>query len=148
MIDELRDVNGDQRPDLVGRVVFEGGVGCETGSTQVERTPEFAAISRADGTFDARGSEAQAFARRSCGERPRSSQQIDSVQDVLCARLWGATQAEIRASIERRFAPSSCDDATDRRRSRGRRARRDFELLRAAAVVALPLTLAPEPHVC
>jgi hypothetical protein len=142
----LEDVNADGRPDLIDSRVIDVGMNCGSGFSRLESTPEFAAISRPDGTFDTQGVEAQAFARRSCSEPVASPEQVDSFQSVLCARLWGVSVPALQAAIERRFAPWSCEDEEAGRRQRSRRAHRDFDAMRAALTVNLPLTLAPAPN--
>lgn len=139
---EMRDENDDGRPDLIGRHTVPTGIACGSGFETHASGPEFAAISRADGSFDTTGEAARAVALQACPTRPRQTTTFD---EVICARLWGATVDELRRSMQRRYAEWSCEDEVASRPQRNRRAHREYDAMLAALDVPLPLVLVPRP---
>jgi hypothetical protein len=102
LVEDLRDVDGDGRPDLVtfaGRTA--SAEACGSGFEYRVTGPELVAHSRPDGTFSLTDEAAVEGAKRACPARPTPLLGPDALTDtnaaarnVVCARLWGATPAE------------------------------------------------------
>lgn len=109
----VRDLDNDHRPDLiVHQPYYDSSEHCGSGFDYTVTGPEFALHSLPNGTFSNNDAVAIAFARTQCPSRPtniiamRTEQQpaVDDEQtarNVVCARLWGATEAELVAVINR-----------------------------------------------
>ncbi|MDP3212473.1 MAG: VCBS repeat-containing protein, partial [Deltaproteobacteria bacterium] len=136
---DLEDVDGDGRPDVVIEHRAFEWMSCETGSdrgTEGVEAPRTVARSLPGGTFSVRDPAVAAENLRECGPRPARivARDADGVVDdeatarnVVCAGAWGVPRAQIVAALRtcRDFAPTrECDEAMDARRTNECRHRR------------------------
>ena len=129
VVEDVRDADGDGRPDLIGRGPFTafGSRGC--GSEQ--RYPIYgpALLFHATGWgFSPDDAAAHAFDRRDCAAPPNpvivaspsdasEMDMVASARNVACARLWGSTDERLLAEIgdRCRVAPgTACPPCEDR----------------------------------
>lgn len=114
----VEDVDDDDRPDLLTHGAYFAVV--SSSCSGVERSvsgPMLVAHARPDGGFTTNDAVAVAFAKRRCPSRPTflvaSSAEGggagvdaggpygDSVERLVCARLWGASEADLTARVAR-----------------------------------------------
>jgi hypothetical protein len=113
-VDELRDVDGDGRPDAVVGVEHGAFKGCNycAGSTLRET---FLAHARSDGSFSFTDEAARAFVRERCPARPAGPLVHDddghSWRNVACSRIWGVPRAVIVARLRAECASHPTDAA-------------------------------------
>lgn len=138
-ITSMEDVNHDQRPDLVSAPWIVGGEECSSGFPHGGSAPALAAISLADGTFSATNDAAKAYVASWCPSAPRT---LNTVEAVVCARLWGRTTEDLRRQITRTQRAWNCRDEEAQRPQRDRRANRDYLLLHEAAGLPVYFSLA------
>ncbi len=109
VVDGLRDVDGDGRPDL--DAVYELGAfkGCDfcAGSDIGHR---FVAHARDDGTFSVDDLIARAEVKRQCpspSAAPLVQNPLEpiSTSEIFCARMWGRSREDTLAAITRECAP-------------------------------------------
>ncbi len=139
-LNDIEDLNHDGRPDLYAQALVHAGTTCGSEFDRTAFGPKFAAISLTDGTFDLTGPAAQRYARSWCPRAPSAPATID---EVVCARLWGQSNVAVRASILRRFSRWSCDAENEGRPQPARNAAENYDELLAGLEVPLPLRLAP-----
>ncbi len=106
------DLDGDKRPDLIGRGPYARILAeSESGDSYPVAPSIFVAVSQRDGSFDVHAPAAIEYARSKCGPRP----QIDwattffddaLAENVVCARLWGATAESLHAAAAARCTKS------------------------------------------
>jgi hypothetical protein len=103
-IEEVDDVDGDGRPDLVTRGAY-GAVTMDDafGNSWPAGPVLFLAHAQPDGTFVVGDPVSLAYTRGKCPARPALSFKEEELQfatgaerTVVCARLWGAAEAEVR----------------------------------------------------
>lgn len=98
---DLRDVDHDGRPDIIFHgpyVSFED---------EITLGPELLAHSLEGGQFSSDDAVAQQFAKRQCPQRPKPvavtlGSRLDRTRtffNAACARIWGATTAEVRSAV-------------------------------------------------
>jgi hypothetical protein len=116
-VESLRDVDADGRPDVVTYMPYvfsAGNTACETTRSFRAHGPAFVAHALADGTFSRVDDVARAEARRACPSKPSSivatvdevEDPQQTVDDIACARMLGATSDEVIAAID-----AACGDA-------------------------------------
>lgn len=126
---DVTDADHDGRPDLVLYGPYlETSETCGAGFEVSVTGPKLLAHALADGGFSVNDGVAQAYARTRCPARPavivardaNDPQQVDDAKtalNVVCARLWGATEADVRAELRRGCPPASpeapCATCTD-----------------------------------
>lgn len=97
-------LDGDHRPDLVGRGPYAKILAeAENGDSYPIAPSMFVARSMPDGTFDLRSPESIAYAKSRCGSRPAlaavdfATAFFDDAfaQNLVCARLYGAAAEEL-----------------------------------------------------
>jgi len=101
-IREIADGDGDGRPDLLLLDPFAWGVRGDT----VPGTVRF--ILRATGTgFASDDDGVKAYYKKACGDTkvevgaaPKSEQEGDVMDQLVCARLWGASVKEVQAKLD------------------------------------------------
>jgi hypothetical protein len=107
LVEDVRDVDRDGRPDLVTYAGVTGfASGCDGGYEYRATGPELLAHSLGDGSFSLADAIAARAARGVCPARPRlfegdRLQVPDVAKQIACARLWGATAAEVHREIDR-----------------------------------------------
>lgn len=151
-VSQVKDVDNDGRPDLLLAVALgEGGPVCDYEEIEHDATvhsPEFLAHSLPDGTFSTRDTVAQEFIRKGrCTELPTAPVSID---DYVCARVWGRSTKRLLAYLNKTQTPERCHrDENGReipdRRSKAQKALREgpMELLKAAARIVPYTRLEP-----
>jgi len=124
----VEDIDDDGRPDLLtnGPYVVDTADGPDAGGCAgAERRiagPLLALHSRPDGTFAAADEEAMAYAKKACPARPKmlvvkagadaGAQGGSAGPDALvCARLWGASEADLGALMTKECRPLRALDA-------------------------------------
>lgn len=104
-VEELRDVDGDGRPDAVVRVEYGAYKGCDYCTTAALRQT-FLGHSRGDGSFSFTDEVAQSFVRERCPARPLRpvvrEAESESWEDVACSRILGGPARHSRRSRRRR----------------------------------------------
>lgn len=129
VIEDVRDIDGDGRPDLLTRDPYAGSATITCGSEDPYPVlgPLLVAHALPGGTFSRGDSVAVDRARRECPTRPAtllrpdaaSAGAIDlvaSAHDIACARLWGALAEPIVAAVAagcRRTAGAVCAPCDD-----------------------------------
>jgi hypothetical protein len=104
------DLDGDKRPDLIGRGPWSRILAeSETGASYPIAPSFFVALSLPDGTFDPHAPAAIEYARSKCGARPQidwSTTFFDDAlaQNIVCARLYGTPAAALHESASVRCA--------------------------------------------
>jgi hypothetical protein len=141
---DVRDVDGDGRPDLLTHGPYdEPSAACGSDFATQVHGPALALHALPDGSFSGTDAAARAFARTACPARParllaRSAEggidQEATARNVVCARLWGAPEAEVVAAV-RRECPAPDPEAPCA-------GCEDVELLARWAHTSPPLTLA------
>jgi hypothetical protein len=126
-VEEIRDVDGDGRPDIITHEPYADTTTIKCGSEEAYPVygPILLAHSLADGTFARADTQAVLFAKRACAVPPRPalveerdrSQIVDfarSAKNIACARLWGSDMGTLVSEIAARCHPinecSTCDD--------------------------------------
>ena len=130
-IEEVKDVDHDGHPDLISRGPYAAfaKVACGSEERYPVSGPPLLAHGVSGGEFSWSDAAASDFARKDCaslpdpvlvvGKKNSPKGPVDfaaSARNVACARLWGATAAQLTAEVARRCAtaPSSpcprCDD--------------------------------------
>ncbi|MGZ3424462.1 MAG: FG-GAP repeat domain-containing protein [Polyangiales bacterium] len=93
---ELRDVDGDGRPDLVRLAGYDEVLeSCAAGFPFAHPDPLFVAHSLSDGSFSTDDAAAKAFVKTWCAAPPST---ITSSSDAICARLWGKPRSLVTTS--------------------------------------------------
>jgi hypothetical protein len=134
---EMRDETGDGRPDLTMSQELPAADDCY-GFGRRGFGLAFLAHSRAEGGFSTDDAEARAFAKKQCPSPPPAS--CDDFHDLLCARLWGASEAELVRQVRACFVSWDCA-AQQANLPQHANAREDYELLLNAAAARVPFTL-------
>ena len=127
-MEEISDVDGDGRPDIITHepYVDSATINCGSGDGYSVYGPALLVHSLPDGTFSSVDAQAMLFAKRECpaspsqvirpeGFRPEMVDFPRSAKNVACARLWGADEQTLRAEIAGRcYALNencvTCDD--------------------------------------
>jgi len=135
---EVRDVTGDGRPDLVLDEFFDDADQCGSGFPASSSGPGFIAHSLPDGTFSTDDAAARVHGKHLCPEPPKKLVTLD---DVVCAKLWGRTESELIATIEREYMPWDCKAEMSGAPQKPR-AKADYTLLRNGASARVPFVLA------
>jgi ferredoxin len=102
----VKDQTGDGIPDLLMAEGLSGGESCGSEFPFDGRGQTFIAHALPDGTFSPDDAAARAFAKKACPTKPRA---IKDLNDVLCARLWGADSTKLELQVRARFLPWDCD---------------------------------------
>jgi hypothetical protein len=114
VVDEVRDVDEDGRPDLITheRYVGDASINCGSGEGYFVLGPPLLMHSLTDGTFSLDDATAVAFAKRKCPVLPRPviahpdpkfEEMVDikeSANNIVCARLRGADKGRLLSEIE------------------------------------------------
>lgn len=133
----MKDETGDGRPDLLLSRSVTGSEDCGSGFPSDGSGLTFLAHSLPDGGFSLDDPEARAFARHQCASPPAA---LNSFQDVLCARIWGAAPDELARKVRASSAPWDC--AAERaNRPQKAKARGDYELMLNSTDTWIPFTL-------
>ena len=112
-MEEIRDVDGDGRPDIITHepYVDSATINCGSGDGYSVYGPALLVHSLPDGTFSLVDAQAMLFAKRECAVKPSpvilivqdfQPEMVDfprSAKNVACARLWGADEQTLRAEI-------------------------------------------------
>ena len=112
-MEEISDVDGDGRPDIITHepYVDSATINCGSGDGYSVYGPTLLVHSLPDGTFSGTDAQAMLFAKRECAEKPSpvifivqdfQPEMVDfprSAKNVTCARLWGADEQTLRAEI-------------------------------------------------
>jgi len=133
----MRDETGDGIPDLLMAEPLSGGESCGSGFPADGSGMSFIAHALPGGGFSNDDAAARAFARRGC---PAAPAVIRDLNDVLCARLWGADPAKLELQVRARFRPWDCD-AEMAGRPQKPRATAEYELMLSGATTRVPFTL-------
>jgi hypothetical protein len=113
IVEEIRDVDGDGRPDIITHepYVDSANFTCGSGEPYSVDGPALLVHSLPDGTFSGTDAQAMLFAKRECAVKPSpvilivqdfQPEMVDfprSAKNVACARLWGADEQALRAEI-------------------------------------------------
>jgi len=112
IVEDVRDIDGDGRPDLLTRSPYAGSAVVRCGSEEPYPVvgPLLVAHALGGGTFATGDAVAAAAARRECPAPPPKILRPDaavagaidlvaSARNVACARLWGAPAAPLIAAI-------------------------------------------------
>jgi hypothetical protein len=113
IVKEIRDVDGDGRPDIITHepYVDSATINCGSGDGYSVYGPTLLVHSLPDGTFSGSDAQAMLFAKRECAVKPSpviliaehfQPEMVDlprSAKNVACARLWGADEQTLRAEI-------------------------------------------------
>jgi len=127
IVEEVRDVDGDGRPDIITHEPFADATTIKCGSEDAYPVygPTLLAHSLAAGTFSRADATAVAFAKRECAKLPRPVLVDErdrpgivdfatSARNIACARLWGSEKgtlvSEIAAGCHAINNCSTCDD--------------------------------------
>jgi hypothetical protein len=129
-VEEARDLDGDGRPDLIGRGPYTAfaPVACGSEEPYPVTGPALLFHSLPDGGFRADDPVARAFAQRDCAAAPSpvivpekaDPDGVDlaaSAGRLACARLWGVGEAALLAEIAaqcRHTASEACPRCDDR----------------------------------
>lgn len=154
-VSAARDVDRDGRPDLLTHGPYEDDTeSCGSGFTQEVEGPLFVAHALPDGSFSTTDQVALGALRTACPSRPAqlvpppgdagmSFEIAQPARNVVCARVWGATEAEVTAMIRRECTDEPLSDEPD-----AQRCNRcvDAELLGRWARVTPPARLQAEPR--
>ncbi|MEZ4296399.1 MAG: hypothetical protein R3B70_15615 [Polyangiaceae bacterium] len=131
-ITDFRDGDGDGRPDVLTKTPLDGlemdTTYCDLQECEASFTMELLAHGQPDGSFSL-GDDGAATARQLCPKKPveifpagdKGAKFGDGVQNLVCAVLWGAAPAALRAGVDDARAtmcraPKECPhfDAVDR----------------------------------
>jgi len=131
-VEDVRDVDGDGRPDLItrGPYVASATISCGSQDSYPVTGPALVAHSLAAGTFASGDAIAADFARRECPGPPRRVMVRErgqagasggiafatSARNVACARLWGGATGPLVAAIAtacRRQTGATCKPCDD-----------------------------------
>jgi hypothetical protein len=113
IVEEIRDVDGDGRPDIITHepYVDSATINCGSGDGYSVYGPALLVHSLPDGTFSLADAQAMLFAKRECAVKPSpvlliiqdfQPEMVDfsrSAKNVACARLWGVDERTLRAEI-------------------------------------------------
>jgi hypothetical protein len=128
--EELRDVDGDGRPDLVGHFQYSSDqvIACGSGFNDRLSGPKLLWHSLAGGLFTNNDEVAKTFAGSICGTRPdagkvfggepREHEASYSPDDLLaargvCARIWGVPLVALKKEAQKTHGlGSQCEDGT------------------------------------
>jgi len=124
-IEDVRDVDGDGRPDLITHEPYAAfaTVTCGSEDPYPVSGPALLVHSLPDGSFSWSDLVAAEFARKDCPSLPkpvvvvsRAVKFAASARHVACARLWGARPIDLIAEIAKRCAKTTlpCPDCDDR----------------------------------
>jgi hypothetical protein len=125
--EEIHDVDGDGRPDIITHEPYADATTIKCGSEDVYPVhgPILLAHSLADGAFSRTDPTAISFAKRECANLPRPAivderdrpeivDFVRSARNIACARLWGADRGTLLSQISTRCHAinncSTCDD--------------------------------------
>ena len=134
---DVIDETGDGLPDLVMAEELDGGESCGSGFPVEGRGLDFIAHALPGGAFSADDEAAREHAKKRCPVPPAA---IRSFEDVLCAKLWGSSQAELERVVRTSFVKWDCA-AEAAGRAQHPRAALDHELMLSAAASRVPFTL-------
>ena len=132
-VEDVRDIDGDGRPDLItrGPYMASATISCGSQDSYPVTGPALVAHATAGGMFASGDAVAADFARRECSKQPRPVMVREraqpaagggiafatSARNVACARLWGAATGPLLAASAmacrqpRGAACKRCDDA-------------------------------------
>ena len=129
IVEEIRDVDGDGRPDIITHEPYFGWatINCGSQDSYPVYGPALLVHSLPDGTFSGADAQAMLFAKGECAVKPSAVIVIvenvqpeliafrRSAKNVACARLWGVDEQTLRAEIALRcYAPEEdcapCDN--------------------------------------
>ncbi len=127
IVEEVRDVDGDGRPDIMTHEPYADTTTIQCGSEDAYPVygPILLAHSLVDGTFARADAQAVLFAKRTCAilpspalvderDRPQIVDFARSARNIACARLWGSDKGTLVSEIAARCHPinecSTCDD--------------------------------------
>jgi hypothetical protein len=113
IVEEIRDVDGDGRPDIITHEPYAdlATINCGSGDDYPVYGPALLVHSLPDGTFSLADAQAMLFAKQECAVKPSpvilivqdfQPEMVDfprSAKNVACARLWGADEQTLRAEI-------------------------------------------------
>lgn len=133
----MKDETGDGIPDLLFSYGLSGGESCGSGFPADGSGMSFIAHALPNGAFSADDAVARAFARQGCPTKPVA---IKDLNDVLCARLWGADSTKLELQVRARFVPWDCD-AEMAGRPQKPKAKSEYELMLSATKTPVPFTL-------
>ena len=133
----MKDETGDGIPDLLMSEALAGGEQCGSGFPADGSGLGFIAHALPNGTFSTDDVAARAFARIRCPKKPLV---IEGLNDVLCARLWGAESARLEQQVRSRFVPWDCD-AEMAQRPQKATATQEYLLMLSATKTRVPFTL-------
>jgi hypothetical protein len=110
-IDQLRDVDGDGRPDAVVAVDLGGFKGCDfCASSNLEES--FVAHALPNGTFSLTDEVAKRYVRARCPAKPRPpfirGGEINH-ETIACARIWGVPRKTLLARLQAECASHAHD---------------------------------------
>lgn len=104
--DSISDYDSDGRPDLIGYYGNKRNFGCGGMDPPPEGTPFILFHSTKDGSFSPSDEVAAQFLRKGCPEppteyfpEPQKLWEMDSLYRVSCARVWGASENEVRQAL-------------------------------------------------
>lgn len=113
----IRDTDGDGRPDLVTSPFDAVGEGCGSGFGYQVSGPALVAHSLPGGAFSQTDAVAVAAARAACPSRPATlvprgdeANTRAALMNVACARIHGATAAELLRALDRECKPPPASD--------------------------------------
>lgn len=108
-LEKLEDVDGDGRPDLVGRGPYAKVLAHDDDvSTHPVAPLVFVAHSQKGGTFSALDAAARAFTKRECPVSPTLHFAADQwltdadARQIVCARAWGQAQDVVEHALDER----------------------------------------------
>jgi hypothetical protein len=137
----MKDVTGDGLPELLMSESLSGGESCGSGFPADGSGLTFIAHALPNGAFSSDDAAARAFAKKSCSTEPAA---LTSMNDVLCARLWGADSATLEKEVRARFLPWDCDAELSGRPQKPK-ASDSYELMLSATKARVPFTLDRAP---
>jgi hypothetical protein len=133
----MKDQTGDGIPDLLFSYPLSGSESCGSGFPADGSGMAFIAHALPNGTFSADDAAARAFARQGCPTKPGA---IKDLNDVLCARLWGADSTKLELQVRTHFLPWDCA-AEMAGRPQKPKAKSEYELMLSATKTPVPFTL-------
>ncbi len=108
-LEDVRDVDGDGRPDLLIRSPLADLLGSEQGFSRSARSPLFVMHALPSGGFTFHDDVARAAAREICPSRPRhafvtggdADEYEKAIHALACMLVWQAPKSEIEAELKR-----------------------------------------------
>jgi hypothetical protein len=123
---DLDDVDNDGRPDALVVHNSEDYGGCGSYESETLLAPTLVAHS-IQGGFSTTDDVAKRAARKACPKRPASVVELDgklvdegtTAKNVICARVWGASEAAVVHEIDMHCHPMICNAVASRPRTTG-----------------------------